>query len=127
MIADVQAMLDKLTAEDPEFKAQLKFEKIDMPHMGPFEVDPQEPVVQTMREAHKLVRGTEPRIGDVEPYKYYGTDAAHLNAYGLKGIVYGCGGKYNTMPDERVELNDLKAAARVYALSILDLCNRPTS
>jgi acetylornithine deacetylase len=127
MLADVQAMLDKLAAEDPDLKTELKVEKFDIPHMGPFEVDPQEPVVQTMREAHQLVTGTEPRIGDVAPYKYYGTDAAHLSAYGIKGIVYGCGGKYNTMPDERVELKDLTDAARVYALSLLDLCNRSKS
>jgi acetylornithine deacetylase len=55
---------------------------------------------------------------------FYATDAAHLQKAGLKGVIYGCGGKYDTMPDERVELKDLKTAARVYALSLLELCNR---
>ncbi|WP_134704748.1 M20 family metallopeptidase [Ammoniphilus sp. YIM 78166] len=124
MIADVQRMLDQLAAEDPEFKAEIEVVKTNMPHMGPFEVDRDEPVVETLKLAHIAVTGEEPRIGDVAPYKYYGTDAAHLQRAGIKGIIYGCGGKYNTMPDERVELKDLKVAARVYALSLFELCNR---
>ena len=37
-------------------------------------------------------------------------------------LVYGPGGKYNTMPDERVELRDLFNAARVYARVIVETC-----
>jgi acetylornithine deacetylase len=124
MIADVQAMLDQIAAEDPDFKAEIEEHRPTSPHMGPFEVDHDEPVVQAVKEAHVQVTNNVPRVGDVAPYKYYGTDAAHLQRYGLKGIIYGCGGKYNTMPDERVELKDLKTCARVYALSLLELCNR---
>jgi acetylornithine deacetylase len=124
MVMDVQAILDKLSEEDRNFKAEIEVVKTNMPHMGPFEVDPKEPVVQAVKKAHKMVTGEDPLVGDVAPYKYYGTDAAHLQKAGIKGVVYGCGGKYNTMPDERVELKDLQIAARVYSLALLDLCNR---
>jgi acetylornithine deacetylase len=40
----------------------------------------------------------------------------------MTGVVYGPGGKYNTMPDLRVEIPDVVAAARVYALMILETC-----
>jgi acetylornithine deacetylase len=40
----------------------------------------------------------------------------------MTGLVYGPGGKYNTMPDERVELRDLFNAARVYARVIVETC-----
>jgi acetylornithine deacetylase len=40
----------------------------------------------------------------------------------MLGVVYGPGGKYNTMPDERVEIRDLCAAARVYARTIVATC-----
>lgn len=122
MMADVQALLNRLSSEDPDFRAEI--EVIKDPSMGPFEIDVNEPVVQAVKAAHALVTSTEPRVGDVAPYKYYGTDAAHLQNYGLKGIVYGCGGKYNTMPDERVEIVDLANCAKVYTVSLLDLCNR---
>jgi len=125
MIADVQTMLDKLTMDDTEFRAEIEIIR-DL-GMGPFEVDVNEPVVQAVQAAHRQITGTSPRIGDVAPYKYYGTDAAHFQQYGLKGVVYGCGGKYNTMPDERVELKDLLDCAKVYTLSIMELCNRAKS
>ena len=48
--------------------------------------------------------------------------AAHLSRAGMTGLVYGPGGKYNTMPDERVELRDLFNAARVYARVIVETC-----
>src|SRR5699024_10880994 len=113
-----------MNEEDPNFKAEIKDGHSNKYTMGPFEVDKNEPVVQAVKNAHEAVTGSEPLIEDIAPYKFYGTDAAHLQDYGLKGFVFGCGGKYNTMPDERVELEDLKTAARVYTLSILESCNR---
>ena len=34
----------------------------------------------------------------------------------------GPGGKYNTMPDERVDIDDYLDAIRIYMLTILDIC-----
>jgi len=90
--------------------------------MGPFEVARDADIVQTVVRAHREVVGEEPKVGDVAPYKFYGTDAAHLSRAGMVGLVYGPGGKYNTMPDERVELRDLFNAARVYARVIVETC-----
>ena len=49
--------------------------------------------------------------------------AAHLSRAGMVGLVYGPGGRYNTMPDERVDLVDLFNAARVYARTIVEVCS----
>ncbi|MFB5675897.1 M20 family metallopeptidase [Paenibacillus terreus] len=124
IVADVQNLLDRLHVEDPEFKAEIELlNGPGYPVMGSFEIDENEAVVQVMRAAHERITGAKPRVGDVAPYKFYGTDAAHLQKAGIKGVIYGCGGKYNTMPDERVELKDLKTCARVYAASIVEICN----
>jgi acetylornithine deacetylase len=40
----------------------------------------------------------------------------------MEGIVCGPGGKFNTMPDERVELVDYLDAVRLYLAVILDIC-----
>ena len=40
----------------------------------------------------------------------------------MTGLVYGPGGAFNTVPDERVALRDLKDAARVYARTIVATC-----
>ena len=47
-----------------------------------------------------------------------------LGAVGrMKGVVCGAGGTYNTMPDERIELSQLFAATRIYALAALAICS----
>jgi acetylornithine deacetylase len=40
----------------------------------------------------------------------------------MKGLVCGVGGKYNTMPDERVEISQFHAATRLYLLTALAIC-----
>ena len=40
----------------------------------------------------------------------------------MEGIVCGPGGRYNTMPDERVEIRDFLDMVRIYILTILDIC-----
>jgi acetylornithine deacetylase len=36
--------------------------------------------------------------------------------------VCGPGGRYNTMPDERVDIPDFLDMIRVYMLAMLDIC-----
>jgi acetylornithine deacetylase len=125
VIADVQSLLDRIASQDPDLKAEIELlNRQGNPIMGTFEVDPDEAIVEVMKQIHEDITGHKPLVGDVAPYKFYGTDAAHLQKAGIKGVIYGCGGKYNTMPDERVELKDLKTCARVYAASLLEMCNR---
>jgi acetylornithine deacetylase len=121
--ADLEAVLDRLRQADPGFAAELRPNR--GPHrlvMEPFEVAADADIVRTVVEAHRAVVGQEPAVGAVAPYKFYGTDAAHLARAGMLGLVYGPGGKYNTMPDERVGIRDLCAAARVYARAIVATC-----
>ena len=41
---------------------------------------------------------------------------------GMEGVVCGPGGRYNTMPDERVDIPDYLDMIRIYMLAILDIC-----
>ena len=64
-----------------------------------------------------------PRSRGLFAQDFYGTDAAHLrHRAGMPGIVCGPGGRYNTMPDERVDIPDYLDAIRIYLLTILDVC-----
>ena len=121
--ADLEAVLDRLRRADPDFAAELRPNR--GPHrlvMEPFEVAAAADIVRTVVEAHRAELGEDPAVGAIAPYRFYGTDAAHLARAGMLGLVYGPGGKYNTMPDERVEIRDLCAAARVYARAIVATC-----
>jgi acetylornithine deacetylase len=123
LLADMRKEVERLHVEDPDFVAEVQFNQNGQRlFMEPFEVEQDADIVRTVLEAHRAVRGEEPKVGDVAPYKFYGTDASHLAKAGMTGLVYGPGGKYNTMPDERVELRDLFDAARVYARAIVETC-----
>lgn len=122
-VADVVRALDELKAADPDLDFEVGINPVKE-FMAPFEVSLDEPFVQRLLATHEEVTGTAPRAGDIAPYRIYGTDAGHITRHAPEtvGVVCGPGGKYNTMPDERVEVGELAAAARIYALSILDVC-----
>ena len=97
--------------------------KASLPPPRAFQVDANAPIVTAATDAYERVHGYEPALGAVAPYRYYGSDASHLQHLAeMSGIVCGAGGKYNTMPDERVELSQLRAATRVYALTAQTIC-----
>lgn len=120
---DVRAELARLAFVDSDLVVEVERnrggQRMDM---GPFSVPSDADVVGVVRAAHLKVKGAAPAEGAVAPYKYYGTDAYHLAKAGMLGVVYGPGGKFNTMPDERVELADLFVAANVYTRAIVDVC-----
>jgi len=122
-VADVVNALEELRAEDPDLEFEVTLNPVKE-FMAPFEVSLDEPFVRRLIQTHQEVTGVPPVAGDVAPYRIYGTDAGHIvrHAPGMIGVVCGPGGKYNTMPDERVEITELVDAAKIYALSILDVC-----
>jgi acetylornithine deacetylase/succinyl-diaminopimelate desuccinylase-like protein len=41
-----------------------------------------------------------------------------MHAAGIPGVMYGPGGKYLSIPDERVEVENIVKASQVYVLSV---------
>jgi hypothetical protein len=66
----------------------------------------------------QVQRGIEQSTGAIRPYCYYGSDAALLRHGAGRPGSCGPGGKYNTMPDERVHIIDYLDAIRMHALTI---------
>ena len=124
-LADMRRELDALEARFPGLKAHLMSEdRAGVPTMPPFEVAPDSPIVRAVNEAYRAVRGAAQPTGPVAPSCFYGTDAGHLyTSGGMQGIVCGPGGRYNTMPDERVDIPDYLDMIRIYMLAILDICS----
>ena len=124
VLDDIRGMLAKLEKEFPGLKATVvKQHAGTRPTMLPFETPRDTPIVQAVGKAFKSVRGEDQAQGPVKPYCYYGTDAAHLlHRAKMPGIVCGPGGRYNTMPDERVDICDYLDMIAVYRLAILDIC-----
>jgi acetylornithine deacetylase len=123
-IADMRRELDGLEARFPGLVATLTPERtLGRATMPPFEIARDSRIVRVLNDAYRAVRGTAQPTGAVLPPGYYGTDAGHLQASGgMEGVVCGPGGRYNTMPDERVDIVDFLDMIRVYIRVILEIC-----
>jgi acetylornithine deacetylase len=127
--ADIRAMLEQLKqTELPELRWELdpldEVSTIRKGRFSYFEIPEDHEVVQTVARAYGTVYGEQPRIGPVPPYKFYGTDAAHLwHRGGIPGVVCGPGGKQTTSANEAMEIDELVKAAQIYALVIAELCS----
>jgi acetylornithine deacetylase len=123
-LCDLRDELDRLEARFPGLKAQLHSEKESgRPTMPPFEVPKDSRIVQAVNAAYLAVRGTNQPTGAITPPGFYGTDAGHLYLRaGMEGVVCGPGGRYNTMPDERVDIADYLDMIRIYMRTIVDVC-----
>lgn len=123
VLADVQRELDALAKADPRIRAEIAPPTASNTNRTEaFEIAKDAPIVQTVRAAHRRVMGRDPEVGAVAPYRYYGTDAPFLAAVGSQGVVCGVGGKFNTMPDEKVELTDFHGGTRIYAAVAAAVC-----
>jgi acetylornithine deacetylase len=123
VLADMRAELVALERRFPGLKTKLTPEhQIGRPAMPPFFVPKTARIVRAVNAAYQTVRGVEQPTGAIRPPGFYGTDAAHLAKAGMEGVVCGPGGRYNTMPDERVDIPDFLDMVRIYLLTILDIC-----
>jgi acetylornithine deacetylase len=123
-LADMQRELTALEQRFPGLKTAIRIEKKEGHQSMPaFEVAKDARIVKSINAAYQVVRGEAQPTGAIKPPGFFGTDAGHLYAEaGMEGIVCGPGGRYNTMPDERVEIRDFLDMVRIYMLTILDIC-----
>jgi acetylornithine deacetylase len=122
-LGQIDAALRELQQRDPELAFKVTLAPPEVKHvMPPFEADTTDPFIQRVAANHRQLTGRAPAVGAIGPYRFYGTDAGHLAARGMRGLVYGPGGAFNTMADERVAVADIELAAQAYALAIVDTC-----
>ncbi len=122
-LADLRQALNALEARFPGLKATVERENSGRPLMPYFQVDRSSRIVKAVNAAYATVRGEAQPTGAIRPPGFYGTDAGHFyNELAMEGIVCGPGGRYNTMPDERVDIADYLDMVRIYLLTMLDIC-----
>lgn len=127
VLADMEVELTALRDRFPGLKTKLismdMMEEKGLSVMPAFEVRRDSPIVSAINAAYKDVRGDDQPTGAITPTRFYGSDAGHLYKLGgMEGIVCGCGGRYNTMPDERVDIIDYIDMIKVYMLTIINIC-----
>jgi acetylornithine deacetylase len=126
VLADLRRLLDELEREQPGLAASVAM--IDAgrrPTMLPFEVSRTARIVDVVSRAYRAVRGHDQPVGAIAPYCFYGSDASHLlHRAGMEGVVCGAGGRYNTMPDERVDVADYLDAIRIYTAAMIEIAEQ---
>jgi acetylornithine deacetylase len=115
-VAELQAIVDRLAANDPDFHASVRPFFV----REPFEVPPGAEVVRALDAAAGAVRGRpSAHIGDT-PWM----DAALLQAAGIETVVCGPGGAGAHADVEWVDLESVYSLAQILALAATAYCIR---
>ncbi len=113
-VAEIQAIVDALAAEDPAFHAAVRPFFV----RNPFEVSPGARIVQAVDRAATKVRGRAPaHFGDT-PWM----DAALLQEAGIETVVCGAAGGGAHADVEWVEIDSVIQLAEILAEAALDYC-----
>ncbi|KAH6976579.1 putative acetylornithine deacetylase/Succinyl-diaminopimelate desuccinylase and related deacylase [Ilyonectria destructans] len=121
VLEDIRHVLEDVVSsfEGMTFALRQRFE----PTMPAFQVDKDSKLIASLNAAYRHVRGREQPTGVIPPTCFYGSDAGHLyKSLGMEGVVCGPGGKYNTRPDEKVDISDYLDCVRMFMRVIVDLC-----
>jgi len=126
-LAEIQQLLNRLSAEDPDFKATLevdrpdwKWERIKKRGLNPAVTPTDAAIVKALKRAHQAVVGESVELGYTNGYM----DMDFLvNDLGIPTANYGPGDTVFSHTDhERLDIDELLKATRVYALAALEMC-----
>lgn len=114
-VGEIQAIIDKLSAADPDFHASVEAFFV----RDPFEVSPDAVIVKAVDAAAAKVRCQSPaHIGDT-PWM----DAALLSSAGVETVVFGATGAGAHADVEWVDLESVMKLAEILAIAAVDYCS----
>jgi acetylornithine deacetylase len=114
VVAEIQALIDRLTAADPTFKAQVKAFFV----RDPFEVSAEATLVKHVAQAAEQVLAQPPaHIGET-----FWADAARLSAAGVETLMIGPIGGGAHAKEEWVDLQSLNDLAHILARTAMSYC-----
>ena len=116
---DVEAVLARLRAEDPDLQVEMEFAEPPLRWIEPTEVAPDDPLVESTAWAAEQVLGFRPPLGtfpgatDATAFQHRGGIRCIPSfGPGLLPLAHG--------PNEHVLVESIVQAARIYALAALD-------
>ena len=119
---DIERVLASLKDSDPHYR--FRVEVLDPVHY-PYSISEDDPLVRAIANAHKKIRSTAPetglasRRGAVDDGWFF-VERGHKHT-----TVYGPGIQGRDFPDaldERISVADMIDAAKVYALTAVEIC-----
>jgi acetylornithine deacetylase len=116
VVAEMQALLDELKRQDPEFIVELRTPVMALP----METDPNVAVVGALRAATAQILGADPGV-----HGWSATCDANMLVHDAKipTVVFGPGSIAQAAhkPDESIAVGELVNATQIYALTIVQL------
>ena len=130
---DVRAVLNRLSAQDPELKWELEIPpparyKGVAVTMDPVDIPIDEFIVGAVARAIHAHAGKPPdTVGALLPRSYAGNDTCHLWKAGIPCVLNGPGGDRSLEgeADTFVNVSEMVECARTHALTALEVCNLP--
>jgi acetylornithine deacetylase len=114
VLAELQAIADRLAAQDPTFKATIESFFV----REPFEVSREARIVKVVEQAARDVLGRQPAFVGDTPWM----DAALLAAAGIETVVIGPRGGGAHADEEWVDLQTVVDLAAILARTAIDYC-----
>jgi acetylornithine deacetylase len=114
VVGEIQAIVDRLAAADPEFQARAKSFFV----RDPFEVLPEAGIVQILSEAAFRVLDRSPAMVGQMPWM----DSALLASAGIETVVFGPSGAGAHAHEEWVELESAVKLAEILAETAIRYC-----
>lgn len=114
VVGEIQAIIDGLTAVNPEFQARVKSFFV----RDPFEVSPETGIVQVLSEAASRVLNQRPAMVGQMPWM----DSALLASAGVETVVIGPAGAGAHAHEEWVEVESVEKLAEILADTAVAYC-----
>lgn len=114
VVREMEELLGRVSAADPKFTAKNEV----FFYRSSFEVSPEEPVVQALRNAYVEVLGKEPAYSGTNPW----LDSAILKDAGIPTAVFGPTGAGAHSAVEWVDFRSVVDTARVLCQAIVNFC-----
>ena len=114
VVGEIQAIIDGLTAVNPEFQARVKSFFV----RDPFEVSPEADIVQVLSEAASRVLNQRPAMVGQMPWM----DSALLASAGIETVVIGPAGAGAHAHEEWVEVESVVKLAEILADTAVAYC-----
>ncbi len=123
VLGEFQELIDRLAAEDPEFKCEMSVCKESALKEGyahlPFETPEDDPLIVSLKRVVKEGTDEEPVVSYMRSW----TDAALLSKYaGIPSVIFGPGGENPHVRDESIPVSDLHKGALLFAMAAIDFC-----
>lgn len=124
VLQDMKSEIESIISSSDKWTGlTFDLQPVEYPTMPAFEVSKDSRIVKSLNTAYKDVRGEDQPVGALPPPCFYGSDAGHLyKMLGMEGIVCGPGGRYNTRPDEKVDIVDYLDCIKMFIRLIVDIC-----